>query len=238
MGLLKDIQEKNHNHAVDELEGCPDLWDDPDYMEYQLVQAQKAWEERLAQMKQELLENYLLAQQAVLEISERDSAKRLRGPKPSLNSYKGYKRRFLSAWAVFVAKSAKKKDGLNQDDLAALLGFGSPRQWRVMKSGAEGNGGGHYRATTMKFNNNMVEEIARKKGWHRRGQFQLLWPLEHLMGPNEFEEWAIAVNRISYEQYLQNTKKAESFSTSREEFEEHISLGFRRIGISATMVPH
>lgn len=198
MGWLKDTQAQALHAHVSSNCNSPDVdfYDTlPDGFIKQDIERQAIdWQQYCEELEDARRVDYQMALQVVSEISERDCTKPKRGPKPCIYSYKKYKRSFLSRWAKFISESASN---FTQSELASTLGFlnkkeatDAARQFRIMKSGAaDDKGGGHYRCTPGRFNNDWIK-ITRENGWHRRGALNYLWPLGRLMSAEEFEEWA------------------------------------------------
>lgn len=140
--------------------------------------------------KQQAKKKMALMAQAMNELQARGEQAGMakRGRPASLNSYKEYKRQFLSKWTTFLEASAKRH-GVNQEDLAATLELGGGRQWRMMKGGTQGAAGGCYRVTD-RFFNQVILRISRQRGWHRRTPITFLLP--HLMSHEEFKSLVIA----------------------------------------------
>lgn len=201
MGLLKDVQAPNE-HLPDNVP------DDFDYPEAYLDQLRRDNLRMAREAENAISASYQLAQQVILEISERNSAKPRRGPKPCLASYKEYKREFLSRWAKRISSNAKAI-GWARPKLAKKLGFGGDdadanRQFRMVAAGATGTGGGHYRCKLEDFNDLWLP-VAEKNNLYRRGCLEFL--PTNLMSPEEFEEWAKDVTQMSFSEFREREKE-------------------------------
>lgn len=155
------------------------------------------YSEQLDSLDHEISQSYLerqreesdrLAKQALKELLERDSS--TPGRKPYLPSYDEYKRQFLKRWAVAIAQAAREDGVTRQEDLAALLGFGGARQWRVVMSGETGACGASRRVTDAHFR--VASAVIAKRRWQCRGSLNRAWLLR-LMSPGEFERWAVDI---------------------------------------------
>lgn len=144
------------------------------------------WRKRLDEARREIVA------QAMHEFLARGCAKPNRGRPSALSSYKNYKLNFLRDWAQFITQAAKKKDGLNQHDLAAAFGFTEANQWRDIKRGAK-----HYRMTHERFIVK-TKEVVLPRGWNtlRRGNLTTLWT-QYLMNPAQYAEWLLRQNCVT-----------------------------------------
>lgn len=224
MCWIKDTQAL-HNHAAgNSLDAeFDDLYPDG-FIKQDNERHAQAWDRYCKELEELRREAYRLAQQAVLEIAERDSAKPRSGMKPYLKSYDEYKRIAVSRWMTFLAKRATNaelaiefgfcKQPPTKEGIAA--GFykkrkkapcllSGARRVRVVKSGAKGKSGASRQMPPGRII--VGKSAVQKYNRHRCGSMVFPWVLNPLCSPEEFEEWAKDAAQMTLDELLQRGKE-------------------------------